>query len=141
MKQLSNFQSALFLLGGVLMVIGAGCYVFMWNQQVACWVYLAGACLFGVLQLMQVYEGRNMVVKRLKRIMSLADVFFIFAGLVMTENAYRLAQPLFSSYVTYLEVLYNKWVLLLLVAAILEVYTMHRISSELSKEENTTGDK
>ena len=140
MRQLSNFQSALFLLGGVLMVIGAGCYVFMWRQQAACWIYLVGACLFGVLQLMQTYEGRNTTVKRLKRIMSLADVFFIFAGLVMTENAYRLAQPLFSSYTTYLEALYNKWVLLLLVAAILEVYTMHRLSSELAKDEKSALD-
>ena len=30
---------------------------------------------------------------------------------------------------------FNKWVLLLLVAAVLEIYTMHRISSELDKEQ------
>lgn len=134
MKQLSNIQSALFLFGGVLMVTGVGCYSFLWHQQVACWVFLAGACLFGILQLMQSYEGRSMVIRRLKRIMSLADMLFIFSGMVMVDNAYKLSASLFGSYTTYLEAVYNKWVLLLLVAAILEIYTMHRISSELAKE-------
>ena len=92
MKQMNKVQSALFLIGGVLMVIGAGCYVFLWQREVVCWVFLAGACLFGGLQLMQTYEGRNFTVKRLKRIMSVADMFFIFAGLVMVDNAYMLSK-------------------------------------------------
>ena len=53
----------------------------------------------------------------------------------MVENAYRFIMPAFNDYTTYLEYVYNKWVLLLLVAAILEMYTMHRISSELKKEQ------
>ena len=84
---------------------------------------------------MQTYEGRNFTVKRLKRIMSVADMFFIFAGLVMVDNAYMLSQSLFDNYASYLEMVFNKWVLLLLVAAVLEIYTMHRISSELDKEQ------
>ena len=135
MKQMNKVQSARFLIGGVLMVIGAGCYVFLWQREVVCWVFLAGACLFGGLQLMQTYEGRNFTVKRLKRIMSVADMFFIFAGLVMVDNAYMLSQSLFDNYASYLEMVFNKWVLLLLVAAVLELYTMHRISSELDKEQ------
>ena len=109
MKQMNKVQSALFLIGGVLMVIGAGCYVFLWQREVVCWVFLAGACLFGGLQLMQTYEGRNFTVKRLKRIMSVADMFFIFAGLVMVDNAYMLSQSLFDNYASYLEMVFNKW--------------------------------
>lgn len=37
----------------------------------------------------------------------------------------------YNYYVTYV---HNNWVLLLLVAAMLEIYTTHRISSELAKE-------
>ena len=141
MRQMNKVQSALFLIGGVLMVIGAGCYVFLWQREVVCWVFLAGACLFGGLQLMQTYEGRNFTVKRLKRIMSVADMFFIFAGLVMVDNAYMLSQSLFDNYASYLEMVFNKWVLLLLVAAVLEIYTMHRISSELDKEQQSQSKK
>ena len=36
---------------------------------------------------------------------------------------------------TYFNLIYNKWVMLLLAAAILEMYSMHRIASELKKEE------
>ena len=39
-----------------------------------------------------------------------------------------------------LQLIYNKWVLLLLVAAILEIYTMHRISHLLKKEEDRLPD-
>ncbi len=136
MKQLTNIQSGLFLFGGVLMVIGAGSYAFMWHQEVVGFIYLIGACLFGGIQLMQSYEGRNMVIKRLKRIMSLADLLFIFSGMIMIDNAFGVTQSFFGNYATYLEVVYNKWVLLLLIAALLEIYTMHRLSSELSKENN-----
>ena len=41
----------------------------------------------------------------------------------------------FSDPVTYFNLIYNKWVMLLLAAAILEMYSMHRIASELKKEE------
>lgn len=135
MKQLSRIQSTLFLIGGVLMVAGAGCYAFMFAQGVACWIYLAGAALFACMQVSQSYEGSNFTVKRLKKIMTMADIFFVLSGLLMVDSAYKCLRDAFSSYSTYLNLVYNKWVLLLLVAAILEMYTMHRISSELRKEE------
>lgn len=53
----------------------------------------------------------------------------------MVDSAYMFLRDSFSDTVTYLNLIYNKWVLMLLVAAILEMYTMHRISSELKKEE------
>ena len=58
MRQLSKIQSILFIIGGVLMVIGVGCFVFMVQQLVMCWVFLAGAVLFATMQLLQVYEGK-----------------------------------------------------------------------------------
>lgn len=135
MKQLSKLQSTLFLIGGVLMVIGAGCYAFIYAQQVVCWVCLAGALLFASMQVSETYEGNNQAVKRLKRIMTFADIFFVLSGLLMVDSAYMFMRDSFTDIVSYYNLVYNKWVLLLLVAAILEMYTMHRISAELKKEE------
>ena len=66
--------------------------------------------------------------------MTTADIFFVLAGILMVDNAYRFMQQVFTNYIVYFQYVFNKWVLLLLIAAILEIYTMHRISSELSKE-------
>ena len=59
MKQLSKTQNIIFLVGGVLMVIGAGCFAFMWQQEIMCWIYLIGAVMFATMQMMQTYSGNN----------------------------------------------------------------------------------
>ena len=134
MKQLSRIQSTLFLIGGVLMVLGAGCYAFLIGQKVVCWVYLVGALMFAWMQVSQTYDGQSTTIKRLKRIMTTADIFFVLSGLLMVDSAYQFMRYSFADVSTYFNLIYNKWVLLLLVAAILEIYTMHRIGSELKKE-------
>jgi len=137
MKQLNKTQSAIFVAGGVLMVVGAGCYAFMWHRELMCWVYLVGAVMFAIMQVMQTYEGTNATIKRLKKIMTTADIFFVLSGFLMVDSAYMFFRTFFSDYNTYLQYVFNKWVLLLLVASVLEVYTMHRISSELGKDESS----
>ena len=79
MKQLNKLQSILYAVGGALMVIGAGCFAFMWQQRVVCWLYLAGATLFCLMQSMQTYEGTDFVVRRLKRIQAVQQVGGAFA--------------------------------------------------------------
>ena len=133
MKQLNRFQSILFAIGGMLMVIGAGCFAFMWQQQVVCWLFLAGASMFTLMQSMQTYEGSNFVIRRLKRIQAVANIFFMLAGILMVDTAYMFFRPLFDSSIAYVDYLYNKWVVLLLIAALLEIYTMHRIDHEMKK--------
>ena len=64
---------------------------------------------------------------------------FILSALLMVENSYGLLLPLFlklspDGYFNYVTYVHNNWVLLLLVAAMLEIYTTHRISGELAKE-------
>lgn len=117
------------------MVIGAGCFVFMFAQQIVCWIYLLGALLFAAMQVNQAYEGQNPTIKRLKKIMTFADIFFVLAGLLMVDSANMWLRDSVSDPVTYFNLIYNKWVMLLLAAAILEMYSMHRIASELKKEE------
>lgn len=146
MKQLNNLQTALFGLGGALMVIGAGCFCFMFQQTIASFVFLAGAILFSLMQCLQTYEGTNFTIRRLKSIMNLADLMFIIAAVLMIDTAITnsfvasgyqgtlFLRSLFTNHETYLECVYNKWLPTMLIGAILEVYTNHRISSEMKKE-------
>ena len=46
MRQLNKLQSTVFLAGGALMVIGAGCFSLMWQQHIVCWLFLLGAIMF-----------------------------------------------------------------------------------------------
>ncbi len=139
MKQLNSLQNLIFLAGGALMVIGVALNFFGFQQVAAC-LFLLGAVCFGGMQMMQTYEGSNVVIRRLRRIMTLADVLFIVSGLLLLEQNYNFLMPLFQKngmqgmiyYAQY--VVHNNWVLVLFVAALLELYTMHRISSELAEE-------
>lgn len=121
------------------MVAGAGCYAFLFEQKTVCWVYLLGALMFASMQVSQTYEGPSMAVRRLKRIMTMADIFFVLSGLLMIDSAYCFIRDAFSDIETYYDLVYNKWVLLLLVAAMLEMYAMHRIGSELKKDDGQAG--
>ena len=143
MKQLSKFQSALFLLGGVLMVIGAASFAFGFIiKQIVlytCWLFLVGNVLFSVVQAMQIYEGPSLVIHRLKRMQYIADIFFVLSGISMVDTVYAFARHWFTNYETYITYFYNKWVVFLLIAALLELYTTHRISYELKKEDAVRG--
>lgn len=82
MKQLNKIQSALLLLGGVLMVVGACSFVLKQIYpslvETTSWVFLLGTVLFSVIQSMQTYEGKSTVIHRLKRIQNVANILFIF---------------------------------------------------------------
>lgn len=140
MKQLNKIQASIFILGGVLMVIGAACFAFgfmIYPKMVlyTSWLFLLGTVSFSVMQAMQLYEGPSQVVHRLKRIQTVADIFFVLSGISMVDTVYAFARNWFSNYETYITYFYNKWVVFLLVAALIELYTTHRISHELKKEE------
>ncbi len=130
----NNLQALIFLLGGILMVASVGCYVLLWQQKIVCWTFLAGAVMFTTMQAMQTYEGDNLTISRLRKIMAFADICFLLSGLLMVDTTYQFLASVFCNYIDYFNYVYNKWVLLLLIAAILELYSSHRISSELKKE-------
>lgn len=142
MKQLNKIQTILFFIGGLLMVVGAGCAAllsplpgFLPFMRVLCWLFLLGTILFACVQMMQTYQGSSFVVKRLKRIMTLADLCFVVAGLSMVEDNYQFLADFFSQRTDYLTLVSRKWVVLLLIGAVLEMYTLHRIGHELKKEQ------
>ena len=135
MKQLSKIQSALFLLGGVLMVVGACSFVLKQIYpslvETTSWVFLLGTVLFSVIQSMQTYEGKSPVIHRLKRIQNVANILFIFAGISMVDTVYTFTEK----WQLFYSIFYGKWIVVMLVASILELYTTFRISHEMKGEE------
>ena len=126
------------MLGGMLMVTGIGCYVFMLAPFITCWIALTGSILFSTLHMMQAYEGSQLAIKRLKRILNIADLLFVIAGILIVDSTYNFLRPAFENQESYITYVYNKWVLLLLIAAILEVYATHRIDYLLKKQGKDT---
>ena len=130
MRPLSKLESVIMLIGGLLMVVGSGAYVLL--QSWAAYVFAPGALLFVAMQLRQRYEGRNINVRRLRRMVFFSDFLFLLAGLLMLANQSNFFG---INYLTYLQYVRNNWIVVLLVAAILQLYTSHRIANELEKEQ------
>ncbi len=129
MKQLSSIETAILLIGGLLMVVGAGGSMFL--QSWAAYIFAPGALLFAAMQMRQSYDGNNFTIRRLRRIQLTSDVLFLLAGLLMLANQ----SNFFSiNLLLYIKYVHNNWIIVLLVAAILQLYASHRIANELEKE-------
>jgi hypothetical protein len=129
MRQLNKVESAIYVVGAVLMVIGAGVSLLGW--QWFPYVYSMGALCYASMQLLQRYEGTNVTIRRLRRLMILSDFLLLLTGVFMFAsqgNTLGLDRYLYMQYIQ------NNWVVLLLVAAVLQFYTSFRISNEIEKE-------
>ena len=101
-------------------VLFVGLVLQFFRFEAAPYIYLVGAVLFAYVQVVVMgYEGKNMVIRRLRRQQILGAMLLILTGVVML---------LWKR---------NEWVLCLTVAAVLELYTAFRIPQEESKEENS----
>ena len=129
MRQLSSIEVWLMLAGGLLMVVGSGASLFL--QSWAPYVFAPGALLFVAMQMRQRYEGKDFTVRRLRRMMLLSDVLFLVAALLMFANQSNFLE---LDYLSYIKYVHNNWIVVLLVAAVLQLYSSHRIANEL---ENT----
>ena len=129
MRQLSKWEAYLLMLGGLLMVVGAGANVLFCSW--APYVFAPGAVLFVAMQLRQRYEGREFTIRRLRRIQIISDFLFLVAGLLMMANQQNF---LGLDQLSYIKYVHNNWVVVLLVAAVLQLYTSHRIANELEKD-------
>lgn len=149
MKELTKTQTYIFLFGGLMMVIGAVTNLVadipvvvtpesaeIWHKVSAC-IFLFGTICFASMQMMQKYDGEDISLKRLRKIQIIGDVAFIFAGLFLMEKYFRFLFPYFSGSIEqlniYAQYVNNNWVVFLLIAAILEVYTTHRIANLIKK--------
>ena len=126
MKQLNKIENIILLLGAVMMVVGSGANLFM--QGWAPYVFAMGVIAFVLMQLKQRYEGNDIVVRRLRRMVIMSDMLLLLSAVLMFAN---MGNIFGFDAITYIKYIHNNWVIVLLVAAMLQLYTSHRISKEL----------
>lgn len=129
MKQLNSLQNAIFVSGAVLMVAGAA--LWMMFKGLAPWIFAVGALAFVAMQVQQRYEGDNFIIQRLRRIMLMSDVLLILTAALMFADD---GNPFGLDHLTWLNYIHNNWMVLLLLAAVIQLYTVFRMDSELKKE-------
>lgn len=129
MKQLNSLQNAIFVSGAVLMVAGAA--LWMMFKSLAPWIFAVGALAFVAMQVQQCYEGDNFTIQRLRRIMLMSDVLLILTAALMFADD---GNPFGLDHLTWLNYIHNNWMVLLLLAAVIQLYTVFRMDSELKKE-------
>ena len=129
MRELNNTENAILIIGAVMMVIGSGANLFA--QSWAPYVFAMGTIGFVLMQLKQKYDGANVAIKRLRRMVIISDVCLLLAAVMMfanMDNLFRLDA------ITYIKYVHNNWVVVLMVAAMLQLYTSHSISTEILKD-------
>ena len=103
------------IVGAVLLLVGAMLQITRWELSPV--LYTVGAVLFAYVQVVQGrYDGKNLIIRRLRRQQIIAAMLLIFAGVLMFVTRH------------------NEWVLCLSAAAVIQLYTAFRIPSEMEKE-------
>ena len=113
---MSKYYSAIATVGAVALLLGAALQItqLAW----APYLYLIGAIMFAYVQVMSGYEGKNIIIRRLRRQQIIGATLLVGAGVMMI---------LWKR---------NEWVVCLTIAAVLEMYTAFRIPQEEEKEKN-----
>ena len=113
---MSKYYSAIATVGAVALLLGAALQItqLAW----APYLYLIGAIMFAYVQVMSGYEGKNIIIRRLRRQQIIGATLPVVAGAMMI---------LWKR---------NEWVVCLTIAAVLEMYTAFRIPQEEEKEKN-----
>ncbi|RGR98703.1 hypothetical protein [Phocaeicola coprocola] len=113
---MSKYYSAIATVGAVALLLGAALQItqLAW----APYLYLIGAIMFAYVQVISGYEGKNIIIRRLRRQQIIGATLLVVAGVMMI---------LWKR---------NEWVVCLTIAAVLEMYTAFRIPQEEEKEKN-----
>lgn len=108
--------------GGGLMLAAVVAKLFI--PSIACPVlFLAGSMAYGCMQMLQRYDGKNLVIKRLRRIQVFSDLALILSGMAMLL-------PYFNLYYGHR----NEWLAFFAIGVFLQLYTAFRIPTEIDKE-------
>ena len=110
-KTYSYIQS----IGALMLLAGAMLQITRW--ELSPYIYTVGAVLFAYVQVMMGrYEGKNLIIRRLRRQQIIGAALLVFAGVLMFTSKR------------------NEWIVCLTIAAVLQLYTAYRIPSEMEKE-------
>ena len=103
-------------MGGVLLVVGAILPLVEALAEYAPYIFTLGALSFGGTQLLQRYEGQNVVIRRLRR----QEILGAFLLMVSAFHLFPLKG--------------GEWKVCLTIAVVFELYTAFRLPQELEKE-------
>lgn len=113
---MKNELGILFVVGMVLALVGAAVYVTHWEY--APYMFIIGSVAAAIAQVFsQPQVENNVTLRRLYRQQTFGALFLVLAGVLM----------LYSHG--------NEWIVCLLIAAILELYTAFRIPQEEKKQQ------
>ena len=129
MKQLSKTQSIILMVGGLMMVAGA--IMALFKSTAAPFVFIPGVVMFVSMQMLQRYDGQNINIRRLRRFVLFSDVLLMASAFLMYAS---FGNPFNIDWITYVQYIGNNWVVVLLIAALLQLFTSYRIGKELEKE-------
>ncbi|MDO5075379.1 MAG: hypothetical protein Q4D66_05850 [Bacteroidales bacterium] len=123
MRPLSTLQSLLYQLGGLLLLAGAVLPLVPSLGLYAPYVFTTGVLMFVSMQLLQRYEGHSVVLRRLRRQQLIGAGLLVLSAAVMWGKWLNIG-PLRG----------DEWKIVLLIAAVLQLYTAFRIPAQLNKE-------
>lgn len=120
----------MFIAGAVMMVAGSGMNII--RLGAAPYIYSIGAVAYAAMQMRQSYDGPNITIRRLRRIMIISDVLLLFTGVMMFAG--RSYDFMGLDLLVWLQYVHNNWVVTLLIAALMQLYTICRISAEMERD-------
>ena len=123
MKPLNKFQTFIYQLGGIFLLIGAVMPLFDTLRIYSPYIFILGAIMFSTMQMMNKYMGKNPVIRRLCRQQIIGSLLFLVAGFAM-----------FSSLLKKGPFLADEWLIFLAMGTVFQVYTAFRIPAEINKE-------
>lgn len=114
MSIMKKIQQTIYIIGGILLVMGAALYITKWTW--APYIYIAGSFMFGTMQMLDRYTGNNFILRRLRRQQVIGAIALMLTGILMITCKH------------------NEWIMCMLVGCLLELYTAFRIPQEYEKE-------
>ncbi len=122
MHELNKTQVFIYNLGGLLVVAGALLYLVPELQVYAPYVFSIGAVGFASMQLLARYDGKSIIVRRLRRQQIIGALLLVVTGGVMYMNLHNIA-PFRGT----------EWMIFLMIAAVLQLYTAFRLPAALEE--------
>lgn len=116
-------RTLLYRIGGILLIAGAVMPVIF--PAWAPYVFAVGALLFSFIQLTDPYEGSTLTLRRLRRQQMVGALMLLITAALMITARYGI--PPFRG---------REWMITLLIATLLEVYTTFRIDQEEKRRES-----
>ena len=117
-----SIRTILYILGGLLLLVGAALPVFPALMGYAPAIYSAGALLFGAVQVTTPLPVDHFAVRRLHRQQTLGALCLVVAGGMMFMSKYQV-EPC----------AHDEWKLALTIGAVIELYTSFRLPAVIEK--------